>query len=76
MLNSQINNGAPRVLVETERGVRAAASAQCNLYFIRHNFEGANPFLAFPFRRGDALRAKFDEVLGENSDKIARIANK
>ena len=76
MLSSQINNGAPRVLIETERGVRAAASAQCNLYFIRHNFEGANSFLAFPFRRNNTLRAKFDKALGENSDKVAAIVNK
>ena len=76
MLSSQINDGAPRVLIDTERGVRATTSAQCNLHFFTHSFEGVNTLLAFPFRRNDTLRAKFDVVLSENLDQVNAIVDK
>ena len=76
MLSVQINNGEPRVLIETEQSVHAVSGALCNLYIFRHRFEGANIFLSFPFRRGDMLRVKFDEVLSTNLDQVAAIANK
>ena len=76
MQSAQINNGEPRVLIGDEQKVYAVAGALCNLQLFKHRFEGANAFLAFPFRRGDALRDKFDEALSANSDKVAAIINK
>ena len=76
MLSSQINNGEPRVLIGTEQSTYTAATSLCNLYFIRHRFEGANTLVTFPFRRNDTLREKFDDVLSANSGGVAAIVNK